>query len=308
MPSPSMGSASQMCLSATSTFNTSSSWIEFISESIMRHGVILSADDAIRGTRSRAGERIRSGPYKISGSVSLYPDKNNLDLFLAYILGSGPSSQVYSLAETLPSFYLMIDRGTKVFVYNNCYVGKAVLKGSAGDPKMKLTLDIEAETVTVNNAGTFPAITALDTTRPYIFSDLSGGLSIGGTTYSCFDWELTIDNVLDGNRFVNELTRSQIPPKDREIRYKITVPYTSAEAALLGVAPGAFGSITSVFTDAEEVISSTTSTLTITSPLFIYPTEDPVVTGKANETKLTLNAMARKSGTTAEISITNAHG
>ncbi len=100
---------------------------------------------------------------------------------------------------------------------------------------------------------------------------------------------------------MNELTRSQIPAKDREVSYKLTTAYRSTEAALLGVIPGSFGAITSVFTDSEE----TNSVLTFSSALLQYPTEDPTVTGKGNETKLTLNAIARTSGATKELTVNN---
>ncbi len=299
MVAPSMGNTSQMCIDVDSVPDTASLWVEFISESISRKGVILNADDGIRGTRSRAGERVRTGPYKISGSVSLYPDINNLDVFLLYTLGAGPATHLYSMTETLTGFYLTVDRGAKVFEYNVGYINKAVFSCSASDPKLKLTLDMEFETTTITNAGSFPAITGLDTNRPYIFSDVV--VTIGGSPYSVFDWECTIDNFLEADRFVNELTRSQIPAKDREVSYKLTTAYRSTEAALLGVIPGSFGAITSVFTDSEE----TNSVLTFSSALLQYPTEDPTVTGKGNETKLTLNAIARTSGATKELTVNN---
>lgn len=308
MPYPSMGTASQMALSATSSFSSSSSWIEFISESIAAQGSIVDTD-GIRGTRSRAGERVRTAPYKISGSLSCYVDKNMLDVLLTYILGGTPTSQVYPLAETLPTFYLMIDRVGKVFVYNNCYVNKATFTASASDPLLKLNMEIEAETETVNSAGTFPAGMTVNTNRPYIFADSSSGITVNGTTYGSFGFELTIDNKLLVDRFVNELTRSQIPATDRIVTCKLTTPYTSAEAALYGVAVGSFGTASAVFTNAEETITSIVSTLTFTmGGVLQYPKKSPVVPGKTKEIHLELNATARKLGSTAELTITNTHG
>jgi len=283
-------------------------WIEFISESIARQGVILDTD-GIRGTRSRDGSRVRTGPYKVGGQLSCYVDKNVLDVFLTYILGGAPTSEVYPLAETLPTFYLLINRVGNVFQYNNCYVNKATFSASASDPLLKMVLEIEAETETVNAAGTFPTGMTVNTSRPYIFADSSSGITVNGSTYSSFGFELVIDNKLLADRFVNELTRSQIPATDRLITCKLTTPFTSTEAGLYGVAVGSFGTASAVFTNTEETISSTVSTLTFSVPgLFQYPAKSPVVPGKASEIHLELDATARKSGTNAELTITNAHG
>ena len=94
---PSIGFQSQVALSATSSFSSSSAWIEILDESIARQGVHLET----RGIRSasRDGSRVRTGPYKVGGELSCYVDKNVLDVFLTYILGGNAASQVYPLAD-----------------------------------------------------------------------------------------------------------------------------------------------------------------------------------------------------------------
>jgi hypothetical protein len=311
MPTPSIGFQSQVALSSTSSFSGSPSWIEIISESIAKQGVILDTN-GIRGTRSRDGSRVRTGPSKVGGQLSCYVDKNVLDVFLTYILGGTPTSQVYPLADALPSFYLMIDRVAKVFVYGPCYVGKATFSAAAGSSdqnQLKLTMQIEAESELEEAAGSFPAGLTVDTNRPYIFADSASGITVGSTPCSSFGFDLTIDNHLLADRFVNELTRSQIPAVDRTVTCKLTTPFTSAEAGLYGTAVGSFGTASAVFTNAEETISSTQSVLTFTmGGLFQFPAKTPVVSGKANEIHLELDGTARKSGSTLELSITNAHG
>jgi hypothetical protein len=311
MTTPSVGFQSQVALSATSAFSSSSSWIEIISESIARQGVLLDTN-GIRGTRARDGSRVRTGPYKVGGQLACYVDKNVLDVFLTYILGGAASSQVFPLADSLPSFYLMIDRVAKVFVYGPCYVGKATFSAAAGSSEknqLKLTLDIEAETETVDAAGSFPAGMAVNTNRPYIFADSAGGITVAGSTYSSFGFELAVDNHLLADRFVNELTRSQMPAVDRTVSCKLTTPFTSTEAGLYGTAVGSFGTASAVFTNAEEIINSTPSVLTFTmGGLFQFPAKSPVVSGKTNEIQLELDGTARKNGSTLELAITNAHG
>lgn len=307
----SLGFQSQVALSSTSSFSSSSLWIEILSESIARQGVILDTN-GIRGSRSRDGSRVRTGAYKVGGQMSMYVDENVLDVFLAYVLGSGPTSHVYSLADALSSFYLMIDRVAAVYTYGPCYVSKATFSAAAGSGEnslLKLALDIEAETESVGAAGSFPTGMTHNTARPYIFADAASGITVNGSTYGSFSFELAIDNHLLADRFVNELTRSQIPATDRLITCKLKTPYTSTEAGLYGVQVGSFGTASAVFTNAEEVINSTPSVLTFTMPgVFQYPAKSPVVSGKQNEIQLEIDATARKNGSNLELSITNSHG
>lgn len=304
MGNPSVGALGQMALDATSSFSSSSKWIEFNSESISKKGVIVDSA-GIRGTRSHSAERVRSGPYKINGTVQLDCSIAALDTLLAYILGAGPASHVYSLAEALPSFYLMIDRGAKVFLYSGCSVSKATFSASARDPRLRLALEIEAETESLANGGSFPGGMTRDTGSTYLFSDSNSGLSINGTTYSAFDWELSIDNGLLADRFVNELSRSQIPATDRIVRVRMTTPWSSSETGLYNVGVGAFGSGSFVFTNPEE----SGSVLTFAVPgLLQYPSRSPVITRKQDEIKLTLDMIARQNGSNPELTITNAHG
>ena len=310
-----VGFQSQVALSATSSFSSSSKWIQIQSESIKRQGTLVDAD-GIRGTRSHDSSRVRTAPYKVGGQMTVYCDINVLDVFLAYVLGSGPTSHVYSLADALSSFYLMIDRNTAVFTYGPCYVSKAAFSASAGtgDQNMlKLVMDIEAGTETVGSAGTFPTGMTTDTNRPFLFADAASGIELGSTQIGAHKFDLTIDNHLLADRFVNELTRSQIPPVDRTVTWKMSTQYTATEAAFYGVGPGSAGTAAAVFTNAEETINSTVSTLTFSFPGALqYPTISPTVQSKQQEINLDIEGTARTttSGTTItrELTITNTHG
>src|SRR5580700_315909 len=147
----SIGYASQMALSATSSFSSSSMWLEFVSESITAQRAFTDSP-GIRGTRSYSQERVRTMPYKVGGTLNLLCDIYSMDTLLAYILGTGPTSSVYTLTDTLPSFYLMIDRVAKVFTYGPCYVGKATFSASPQDAQLKCALEVEAETESVGSA------------------------------------------------------------------------------------------------------------------------------------------------------------
>jgi hypothetical protein len=294
-----------MALDTTPSFSSSSLWLEFENESVTAQRTFANAN-GIRGTRSQSQERTRTAPYKVGGTITLVSSITMLDTWLKYILGSGPTSSVYSLADTLPAFYLLIDRGAKVFTYGPAYVSKATFSAAPGSPQLKVAIDIEAETESVGNSGTFPSGMTIDTHRPFIYSDCV--FNYNSTPYSSFGFELVIDNHLLTDRFVNETTRSWIPSVDRTVTCKLTTPWTSTEAGLYNIAAGSFFELTATFSNAEETISSTQSVLTFTMPWWQFPGVSPHVTGKAAETHLELNGQAMQNGTTKELTITNAHG
>jgi hypothetical protein len=93
----------------------------------------------------------------------------------------------------------------------------------------------------------------------------------------------------------------------------MSTQYTATEAAFYGAGPGSAGTAAAVFTNAEETISSTVSTLTFSFPgVLQYPTISPTVQSKQQEINLDIEGTARTttSGTTItrELTITNAHG
>ena len=215
----------------------------------------------------------------------------------------------YSLTDSLPTFYLLIDRVAKVFTYGPCIVSKATFSCVPGSPQLMVSIDVEAETETVGAAGTFASATsgiAIDYHRPFIYSDCA--FSYNSTAYGSFGFELTIDNHILTDRFVNETTRSQMPSVDRTVMCKLTTPWTSTETGLYNIAAGSFSELTAIFSSAEETISSTQSVLTFTLPYWQFPGVTPHTPGKDQELHLELNGQAMKTSTTPEITIENSHG
>jgi hypothetical protein len=186
-------------------------------------------------------------------------------------------------------------------------VGKATFSASPQDAQLKCALEVEAETESVGSAGSFPSGMTVDTNRPFIYSDAAFNV-LGSTSVSGFSWELTIDNNLLADRFVNELTRSQIPTTDRHVTVKMSTPWTSAQTSLYNIAAASFGAATAVFSNAEETISSTQSVLTFSTPYLMWPGKSPAVSKKGDEIKLEIDAKAEKTGSSLELSVTNAHG
>jgi hypothetical protein len=290
MADASMGHQAQLALDAVTPFDSSSEPYEFVSEKLRKQGQILDTS-GIRGTRSHASERTREGTYEVSGSITLHASPAMLDNLLPRILGAAESTDTFDLAETIPEFQVMVDRVAKVFTYQGCKIDRATFRGSAGG-LVELSLDILGKTESVGNAGTFPSLT-LPTDPPYVMQD--GVLTLLASARKFTDFEIVIDNAL-ASRFSNSQTATDISPTDRIVTFRCSNPYTSDETDLYEQAL-AGAAATLVFTNGGYSTTFSFATLQ-------FPDLSPVVAGKG-EIPLTLEGIARKSGSTAELIVTH---
>jgi hypothetical protein len=60
------------------------------------------------------------------------PTPVELDAWLPRILGASESADSFLLAETVPEFGMLFDRGAERFVYTGCKVSRAVFSGAPG--------------------------------------------------------------------------------------------------------------------------------------------------------------------------------
>lgn len=248
--------------------------------------------NGLRGTRARSQERVRQGLRRVHGPIRLQPTTNELALLLPWILGGTPTGTgtiTYPLADAIPSRYVTIDRSAvatygKVFTYNGVVVDRATFHASQGEP-LQVDLDLVGIDETPANAGTFPALN-LDTATPVLmFYDLS--LSIASTTYQCRNFQLTVENDVDKDRFYNSLTLTGGFARDRHIRVSHELPYGDSTAAYnLGVGGVA---VVATFTYGTHVLTFTMSNVK-------YPRKSPRVAGR-EEVMLPLEGMAYKTGT-----------
>jgi len=272
------------------TFDTSSEPFEFLSESLAL-AETFNYNDGIRGTRSRHGERVALTQQTVSGSLAMQPTPVELDLLLPRILGAAESTDTFALAETLPTFAVLVDRVTRRFQYTKCRVSKATFSASEGQP-LSLSLEIEGKAETVSTTA-FPAL-SIDAGGIYVFSQ--GVLTLASTAYEIKSFELVIDNALATDRYMNALTRDQLPATDRIVTLNTTHPFSTDEVALYQTgAAGVAGSM--VFTNGGV---STTFTL----PNLKYPAQSPTVQGKG-EIMLNLGGTAYKLGSTNELEVTH---
>lgn len=178
--------------------------------------------NAMRGTRSHNLTRVRIGLRAVGGTITMYPTAGELASLLPWILGANASGTTYALTSSLQERYVSIDRADSgVFNYDLCKVNRATFRGQSGQP-LTLELDVAGIDEAIASAGTFPSLST-DTTRPvFVFHDAA--ISINSTAYSLKNFELTIDNKLDLNRYLNSQTRTCLNTMDREVNFNTEVP------------------------------------------------------------------------------------
>lgn len=274
-------------------FDSSSQGIEFITEDVRKISTI-NYNNGIRGTRSRNAARCVITQSACGGSIVIEPTPIELDLWFPRILGAAESANTFALAETVPQWGLLIDRIVQRHIYTGCFVSRATFTGSQSQP-IRMTIEVEAKTE-VLSASAFPSVGAIDSSVPYIMGQTTFALSVDASAAEVLSWTIVIDNMLDTNRYMNSVTRAQIPAQDRLITLSMVVPYTADEIALY-----------------DQAVAGGTATLTLTnggcSTLFSFanvkaPAESPTISGK-NEEFLTLNMTSYKSGSTNELIVTH---
>lgn len=225
---------------------TSMTLISFDSESLQEtRGVIQ--NEGIRGSRSRHGDRIRSGDIAVGGSLSYTPQTNEWAYILPKILGGSPSGTSYPLGESLSSFILDKEYASSdVHRFNALYVNQATIGSQAGGA-VTLGLDLVG-TSSVTTGATFASGGALtDNTANdfFVHSDCDAAFVLGGATIPLNSWQITINNAVELRR-VNARTATVATATDRIVTVNFTVPYGDATF--------------STFTDADV-----TGTLTFTA-------------------------------------------
>lgn len=274
------GSQSKLGMSASGAADEP---YEFKSESIKLMDSIYESDGIV-GSRDYPSERIRQNITSVGGNILLEPNKAELALLTPRILGGATT-----VADTLPTFNVVIDRVLKVFTYAGCLVNRATFRASQGGP-LSLDLGILGTTETVGNAGTFPSLAIDVASGPFIMSDLA--ITIGGVAYKFFDFEVTVDNMLEV-RHLNNLTPTSITPRSRQTSVSLASPYGDSSALYTQAIPGA--AVVATFTNGSN-------SAVFTMPAVAFLRSSPNVTGKT-EIRMPLQGVARKSGSTASLAI-----
>lgn len=297
MGTPSRGVAAQLAIDPTGTAIGSYAK-RFAFVSITPGGgveLIDTADEEIRGTRSRSKERVVQGQINTTLSIVMIPTPAELDLLLPFILGTNESADSFVLAETLQERDILIDYGVHRQIYQGAKVAKATFSASVGQA-MRLALEIICKTQDTPVATAFPSI-SIDTEAPYAYHQ--GVLTARSAAREYNEVSVEIDNVLEPE-FNNSQTPTQLIENDRIVTVTANTPFSSDEddlyTAPLAAVAGASGTL--VFTNGGQ---STTFTFGNLKELDASP---PAISGKG-EIRQPVTWRAYRSGATLELVITH---
>lgn len=220
--------------------------------SIGRKGMHVTKDGA-RGTRSARDTTVGDGPYTVGGQLVIQPSDDEWDKIFEWALGTPAAANVYALAETVLERYIAQEKIAKVPVWNLCKVDKLTIASSAGSPVLTATLDILGKTETLGAAGTFPSISAsLTSDQPFLHQQLV--CTLNSVVVLVYDVVITVDNMLDGSRFLNSQTRTDIPETGRRITVSMANPFNATDVALYNIAvAGITGTL--VYTNGSRVLT-----------------------------------------------------
>lgn len=279
----SMGHQSAMSINGTN--------VAFVSETLKKTTVHVEPQ-GIRGTRSMISENVREGLIAIAGQIVMEPNPDELDVILPLIMGGG-SNPTFTLAETLSTFDIIVDRVAQVHTYSTCKVNKATFTSSKGQV-LQVTLDIVGTSESIAGSPGAPA----STLQPYMLHDSASAVTISGSARSADNINIVIDNQLITDRYFNSQTLTEIPEGGREISFSCTIPYTSSETGLHDQALSSAAAATIVFTNGAYSVTFSLAKLQI-------PANSPTVPGRGGEILLEIAGISRKSSSTEPLVVTN---
>jgi len=290
MSNPVMHYARRLAIGATSTPDKRLQFVSCASRGAPTHINY----PGVRGYRGVPQLNSYEGVKDVGLSIQAMPSPDELVYWLKYILGAA-SGDAYTLTEALPTFYAMVDAGNTVFLHSGEKVNTAVFSSDANTP---LTMALETLGLTRTDGATFPTLTNLTTKRPYTHHECT--LSIDSASYAPAQVQLSINNNLDGNRFLNSQSRTAILEGERLVQLAVMLAFGSSEYAAFK-AMNLNAGVAAVLTYAygAEELEFTMPAVSCTEP----PTE---IRGKGGELMAQFIFTARKpDDATAEISVSS---
>lgn len=262
-----------------------------------RTELVDNGDQAIRGTRSHAKERVTLGLVWVKHIITMQPTPSELDVLIPLMGFAESPTDTFTLTDDFDSltFTMLIDRVEKIHTYADSIIDKAIFRGQKGGMPIGLELHILSPTESEGTTWTGPP-TALDTDHNYAFTE--GVLTLQASAREFDRFLLSIDNkcAVEHN---NSRTATCITPTDSEIVLACSTPYTSTESDLyttpFGSAAGAGGSL--VFTRSTKSTTFTFANLKSIATV-------PEIPGK-QEIRLPLFYKAYSSGATKPLVITH---
>lgn len=205
--------------------------LEFVSTSLSGTNELVKSS-GIRGTRYRDKHRAKHTRERVSGNLILEPSITEIDALLLWVMGA-EAAGVNSFTDALVKRFVTVDKVTKVFTYDECVPSRWQITGSAGQPT-RWTIDIEGQSATEANSGTFPSLSIDTDSTFYMHDEIT--FTFNSITCTPASFTLSVDNVLDTERFFNSLTRNEIPAQDRLVTLSLELPYDTVHEPLFDLA------------------------------------------------------------------------
>ena len=272
-----------------STNGTDYTALEFLEGSGLGLNETFVNPEGVRGTRQETAERTRRGPRQALGTLLFAPTASELDLLLPWILGADEATDVFALAETVPARYLKTSRDGTRHVYDGCKVNRATFQFAEGAP---MTLAVETLGVDEGAGGTEPADAISDDAGPYVLSDAV--LTLAATAYAFRGGSVEVNNYLE-TKWNNSLTPTAVHATRLAVGVNLVLPYGDASALYGSSIAGIAGTI--AFTNGARSCTFTLAGL--------QTPKQPLGFGGKGARDLVWQGFARRTGSTAPISVTN---
>lgn len=263
--------------SAPRTFNNLSIRHEIIYENVGTNRK-LEHTNAITGSLSLLSSGVREKSYLSQGTIAVQPSPLQLTTWLPRIFGGPLTGTNVVLADTLPTFDILVYRENGIFQYTNCVVAQAMLRGKTSNGGestefMELLINVIGNAELID-AVAWPApapalITTLDA-LPYTFPDTTFDINAVEIEYEAFS--MMVDNNLDV-RFFNKRFAQCVRSTGRKIEIELQAPFTCSNLA-------AALALNATADDGEFVMASGATSTTFTFPALRNTFTTPTIGGR----------------------------
>lgn len=252
------------------------------------------------GSRALYEHQATPGIRQAGGAVSFRMGREELDIWLPRILGASESSNSFKLANTVPWFNCLVDKGQgKFYEYRDCKVARATFSGQSGGI-VNVELDIICKKEE-EYSSTWPSISFSPDlgNRPLRFSE--GTLTIDDINILFESFTLTIDNLIAPRFYAGSDAATCIDEDRRVITLSVPAQHTSVTKDLYD---RGFEGLEGVLTFSGDNMSTV-----FTLPKLHWAKRSPIMDGDG-DTPLMLEMLAYRtqagdSGADDELVVTN---
>lgn len=296
---PSYSARWSVMTGANPTFSGTSVRHPYTGDTIRSRRQILKSPQ-MRGTRATVTAQTQWGPIDVQGDLTADASPALLGFHLVQAMGGGTATAP-AMADLVPEWSIMADRGTGGYTHGDCYkflalkTNRLQLAARAGG-LVGMTVSVFGKTESGLQTFAGAALANTRAEEPYTASMVDLEIdAAGGFNVKILDWTLTLDNGLT-QRFANSDTCDAILEGDRMVTLAGNV---ALEADLIGDVYDSMGR--DGFSGSLTLTNSTVSTVfTFANIQFNKET----ITRQGNEFILPLNCEIR--GTSSnEFTVTN---